>query len=78
MATQKQMKTRITLAAVVLAGLSLTGCATQTQIEQQNAQLAAINVTLTQIQENQLKSQEYEKAQLTFQQQQLNQQLQQK
>lgn len=72
------MKTRITLAAAVLAVLSLSGCATQAQIEQQTAQLAAINVTLTQIQENQLKSQEYQKAQLTFQQQQLNHQLQQK
>lgn len=39
------MKARITLASSVLALLSLTGCASQSQIEEQNKQLTAINVT---------------------------------
>ncbi|WP_456017491.1 hypothetical protein [Pseudomonas fluorescens] len=47
------MKTRITLGAAALAILSLTGCASQAQIDEQNKQLAAINVTLTQIQATQ-------------------------
>ncbi|MEE5177149.1 hypothetical protein V2K54_25900 [Pseudomonas alliivorans] len=47
------MKTRITLGAAALGILSLTGCASQSQIDEQNKQLAAINVTLTQIQATQ-------------------------
>ncbi|TES71934.1 MULTISPECIES: hypothetical protein [Pseudomonas syringae group] len=47
------MKTRITLGVAALTILSLTGCASQSQIDEQNKQLAAINVTLTQIQATQ-------------------------
>ena len=43
------LKARITLAASALALLSLTGCASQAQIDEQSKQLAAINVSLTQI-----------------------------
>lgn len=51
---------KYTLAVSVLALLSLTGCASQAQIEEQNKQLAAINVALTKIQENQLKGLEFQ------------------
>jgi len=47
------LKSRLTLTAAVLAAISLTGCATQAQIEEQNKQLVAINVSLAQIQANQ-------------------------
>ncbi len=66
------MKARIILAASTMALLSLTGCASQAQIDEQNKQLASMNNSLVQIQENQLKSMEYQKAQLTYQQQQVN------
>ncbi|MHC8403514.1 hypothetical protein ACYZTX_29845 [Pseudomonas sp. MDT1-17] len=72
------MKVRITLVASALALLSLTGCASQAQIDEQNKQLATMTLVLTQIQANQLKSMEFQKAQLTYQQQQLNHDLQQK
>jgi murein lipoprotein len=57
------MKARITLAASGLALLSLTGCASPAQIDEQNKQLAAINVSLMKIQENQLKSIEFQQDQ---------------
>ena len=65
-------------AASALALLSLTGCASQAQLDEQHKQLVAVNNSLTQIQENQLKSLEFQKAQLTYQQQQLNFQMQKK
>lgn len=61
------MKTRITLGAAVLAILSLTGCASQAQIDEQNKQLAAINVSLTQIQAVQAESLELQKMQAKLQ-----------
>jgi murein lipoprotein len=61
------MKTRITLAASVLALLSLTGCASQSQIEEQNKQLAAINVTLAKIQANQAEAFALQKIQTNIQ-----------
>ncbi|PWD01966.1 MULTISPECIES: hypothetical protein [Pseudomonas] len=44
------MNARITLGATVLAILSLTGCVTQAQIDEQNKQRSAINVSPSQIQ----------------------------
>jgi murein lipoprotein len=61
------MKARITFAASALALLSLTGCASQSQIEEQNKQLAAINVTLTQIQAAQAESLTLQKMQTKLQ-----------
>lgn len=61
------MKARITFAASALALLSLTGCASQSQIEEQNKQLAAINVTLTQIQATQAESLNLQKMQTKLQ-----------
>lgn len=61
------MKTRITLGAAALAILSLTGCASQAQIDEQNKQLAAINVSLTQIQAVQAESLELQKMQAKIQ-----------
>lgn len=61
------MKARITLAASALALLSLTGCASQSQIEEQNKQLAAINVTLTQLQVTQAESLTLQKMQTKLQ-----------
>lgn len=61
------MKTCITLSAAALAILSLTGCASQAQIDEQNKQLAAINVSLTQIQAVQAQSLELQKMQAKIQ-----------
>ncbi|MCS3472637.1 murein lipoprotein [Pseudomonas sp. JUb42] len=61
------MKTRITLCAAALVILSLTGCASQAQIDEQNKQLAAINVSLTQIQAVQAESLELQKMQAKIQ-----------
>jgi len=61
------MKTRITLGAAALAILSLTGCASQAQIDEQNKQLAAINASLTQIQAVQAESLELQKMQAKIQ-----------
>lgn len=61
------MKTRITLGAAVLAILSLTGCASQSQIDEQNKQLAAINVSLAQIQAVQAESLDLQKMQAKIQ-----------
>lgn len=69
------MKNHITLAATVLVLLSLAGCASQSQIDEQNQQLANLNISLQQIQQNQLKSMEYQKAQITYQQQQVSHEL---
>lgn len=69
------MKSHITLAATALALLSLSGCASQSQIDEQNKQLANLNLSLQQIQQNQLKSMEYQKAQIAYQQQQVSHEL---
>lgn len=42
------------VAVSVVAMMSIAGCASQSQIEEQNRQLAAINITLKQIQTNQM------------------------
>lgn len=47
------LKTRIILASSALALLSLTGCASQAQIQEQNVQLEAINARLIQIDQDQ-------------------------
>lgn len=70
------MKALITLGAAVSAVLSLTGCASQAQIDEQNKQLAAINVTLTQIQVVQAESLALQKVQAKFQMDSCNLQLQ--
>lgn len=57
------LKARMTLAASALALLSLTGCASQAQIDEQNKQLAAINVSLTQIRVAQAESLAQQKVQ---------------
>jgi len=44
------MKTLIAGSAIALSILSLTGCATKAQIDEQNEQLAAIIVSLTKLQ----------------------------
>ena len=59
------MKMRIALSALFL--LSLAGCATQAQVEQQTRQLEVISATLNQIQANQLASLEQQKAQTALQ-----------
>lgn len=61
------MKARITLGAAALAVLSLTGCASQAQIDEQNKQLAAINASLTQIQAVQAESLDLQKMQTKIQ-----------
>ncbi|MDF4211127.1 hypothetical protein P2W50_31235 [Pseudomonas protegens] len=61
------MKPRITLGAAALAILSLTGCASQAQIDEQNKQLAAINVSLAQIQAVQAESLDLQKMQAKIQ-----------
>lgn len=43
------LKARITLAVAAMTALSLTGCATQAQLDEQNKQLAAIDASLAQI-----------------------------
>ncbi|AGN33473.1 lipoprotein, putative (plasmid) [Pseudomonas fluorescens A506] len=70
------MKARITLGATVLAILSLAGCASQAQIDEQNKQLAAINVSLTQIQAVQAESLALQKIQTKIQMESHNQQVQ--
>jgi len=61
------MKARITLGAIALATISLTGCASQAQVDEQAKQLAAINVTLTQIQAGQAESLALQKMQAKLQ-----------
>lgn len=60
------LKARMTLAATALALLSLTGCASQAQIDEQNKQLAAINVSLTQIRAAQAESLAQQKVQTSM------------
>lgn len=60
------MKTVFTAAASALALLSLGGCATQSQIEQQTAQLTAVKVTLAHIQANQAHSLALQKSQVAL------------
>lgn len=57
------LKTRLILAASVLALLSLSGCASRAQIDEQNKQLTAINISLTQIHAAQMESLAQQKVQ---------------
>ncbi|WP_267400685.1 hypothetical protein [Pseudomonas sp. GM_Psu_2] len=61
------MKTHIALGAAAMVILSLTGCASQAQIDEQNKQLAAINVSLIQIQAVQAESLNLQKMQAKIQ-----------
>lgn len=61
------MKAHIALGAAAMVILSLTGCASQAQIDEQNKQLAAINVSLIQIQAVQAESLNLQKMQAKIQ-----------
>lgn len=61
------MKSHIALGAAAMVILSLTGCASQAQIDEQNKQLAAINVSLIQIQAVQAESLNLQKMQAKIQ-----------
>jgi murein lipoprotein len=56
-----------TITASVLALLSLAGCASQSQLDEQNKQIAALTVAVTQIQANQLESIALQKSQIALQ-----------
>ncbi|KAA8699255.1 hypothetical protein [Pseudomonas cannabina] len=66
------VRTALTLSAVFM--LSLTGCATQSQLDQQTNQLEVISASLKQIQANQQQSIELQKLQADLQQQSNNEQ----
>jgi hypothetical protein len=63
------MNSRIALAASVLIGFSLSGCATQAQTEAQTNQLHVIQMTLEQIQASQQQAIVLQKAQVALQEQ---------
>ncbi|RML68467.1 hypothetical protein ALQ90_03967 [Pseudomonas savastanoi pv. savastanoi] len=64
--------TALTLSAVFM--LSLTGCATPSQVDRQTNQLEVISASLNQIQANQQQSIELQKLQADLQQQSSNEQ----
>ena len=66
------VRTALTLSAVFM--LSLTGCATQSQLDQQTNQLEVISASLKQIQANQQQSIDLQKLQADLQQQSNNEQ----
>ncbi|KWT13171.1 hypothetical protein [Pseudomonas amygdali] len=66
------VRTALTLSAVFM--LSLTGCATQSQVDEQTHLLEVINASLKQIQANQQQSIELQKLQADLQQQSNNEQ----
>ncbi|KAA8699537.1 hypothetical protein [Pseudomonas cannabina] len=66
------VRTALTLSAVFM--LSLTGCATQSQLDRQANQLEVISASLKQIQANQQQSIELQKRQADLQQQSNNEQ----
>ncbi|RMP93748.1 hypothetical protein ALQ10_200116 [Pseudomonas savastanoi pv. glycinea] len=66
------VRTALTLSAVFM--LSLTGCATQSQVDRQTNQLEVISTSLKQIQANQQQSIELQKLQADLQQQSNNEQ----
>nr|WP_238986164.1 hypothetical protein [Pseudomonas syringae] len=61
------VRTALTLSAVFM--LSLTGCATQSQVDRQTRMLEVISASLKQIQANQQQSIELQKLQADLQQQ---------
>ncbi|KAA8699539.1 hypothetical protein [Pseudomonas cannabina] len=66
------VRTALTLSAVFM--LSLTGCATQSQVDEQTHLLEVINASLKQIQANQQQSIDLQKLQADLQQQSNNEQ----
>ncbi|WP_024668969.1 hypothetical protein [Pseudomonas tremae] len=66
------VRTALTLSAVFM--LSLTGCATQSQLDRQSNQLEVISASLKQIQANQQQSIALQKLQADLQQQSNNEQ----
>ncbi|EPM60331.1 hypothetical protein A264_11450 [Pseudomonas syringae pv. actinidiae ICMP 19071] len=66
------VRTALTLSAVFM--LSLTGCATQSQVDRQTNQLEVISASLKQIQANQQQSIDLQKLQADLQQQSNNEQ----
>ncbi|AXH60437.1 hypothetical protein ACDH60_28460 [Pseudomonas ficuserectae] len=66
------VRTALTLSAVFM--LSLTGCATQSQVDEQTHLLEVISASLKQIQANQQQSIELQKLQADLQQQSNNEQ----
>ncbi|PHN49768.1 MULTISPECIES: hypothetical protein [Pseudomonas syringae group genomosp. 2] len=66
------VRTALTLSVVFM--LSLTGCATQSQLDRQTNQLEVISASLNQIQANQQQSIELQKLQADLQQQSNNEQ----
>ncbi|EFW77276.1 MULTISPECIES: hypothetical protein [Pseudomonas syringae group genomosp. 2] len=66
------VRTALTLSAVFM--LSLTGCATQSQVDRQTNQLEVISASLKQIQVNQQQSIELQKLLAELQQQSNNEQ----
>ncbi|KPB17959.1 hypothetical protein [Pseudomonas amygdali] len=66
------VRTALTLSAVFM--LSLSGCATQSQLDRQSNQLEVINASLKQIQANQQQSIDLQKLQADLQQQSNNEQ----
>lgn len=69
------MKTNYALVVSAFALLSLGGCASQDQIDQQTEQLTAINASLAQIQANQVEAVTLQKQQMALQIQSNNLQL---
>ncbi len=61
------MKTNYALVVSAFALLSLGGCASQDQIDQQTEQLTAINASLAQIQANQVEAVTLQKQQAALQ-----------
>lgn len=66
------VRTALTLSAVFM--LSLTGCATQSRVDEQTHMLEVISASLKQIQANQQQSIELQKLQADLQQQSNNEQ----
>ncbi|QHF00814.1 hypothetical protein LCG56_29545 (plasmid) [Pseudomonas cannabina pv. alisalensis] len=66
------VRTALTLSAVFM--LSLTGCATQSQVDEQTHMLEVISASLKQIQANQQQSIDLQKLQADLQQQSNNEQ----
>ena len=61
------MKTKITLAATIMALLSIAGCASQSQVNDEAKQLASMQATLVKIQAAQAESLALQKTQASLQ-----------
>lgn len=69
------MNTRISFAVSAMIMLGLTGCATQSQLQEQTAQLQVIQMTLAQIQASQQQAISLQKTQAALQAQSNNLQM---